>query len=225
MKFEDLPASAQEQISEQMLHEEPDINMRPDDVKAVRELKAERERKRTDADDEVEELMQIAEECEQERFDKAIAEAADVPLDFVQLYNKIEAEVSAAVDGKQPQHVTSAAVIQLVSHYCAAAAEQRIIDLKETNDALAEAVRASENTVANRDEIVRKKERRIAELKQRLNVLHIAVGLLMEKDDAPEIVITDEYLRRTEPKLVTIYDERAHQRTRITVETQGPKDA
>ncbi|ASR80749.1 hypothetical protein SEA_SHADE_44 [Arthrobacter phage Shade] len=108
MNFEDLPAHVQEQIAADMHHEEPGQR------EAVEQELARLQRAAADAeaDQQLDDaLTQLAEAGdEQERFDKATAEAADVPLDFVQLYNKIEAEVSAAVDGKQPQHVTSAAV-------------------------------------------------------------------------------------------------------------------
>ncbi|ALF01254.1 hypothetical protein FDH47_gp43 [Arthrobacter phage Brent] len=158
----------------------------------------------------------------QARFDKAQAEAAGVPLDFAQLYSKVQAEILTAIaDQPQPPEVVTAAVIQLVTGYCAAPFERKLVELEGIIGALQLSIRDSEETAERRGSIITGLMTDKRNMQQRLNVLHIAVGKLMELNSTPELVITDEYLRRTTPGLVTIFDERMMGRTRITHEGAG----
>ncbi|ASR84718.1 hypothetical protein FDI26_gp43 [Arthrobacter phage Beans] len=120
MKFEDLPESVQAQLHDELLHEEPG-----------QRTAAEQELARLQAEVEARELAAETPEQAQERFDKAQAEAAGVPLDFAQLYSKVEAEIDDVIPGEDQSLATAtAAVIQLVSTYCAAAAEHNQAALK-----------------------------------------------------------------------------------------------
>ncbi|QJD53375.1 hypothetical protein SEA_STEVIEBAY_45 [Arthrobacter phage StevieBAY] len=216
MNFEDLPPHVQQQIEEQMLNEEPEINinMRPADVKAVRELKAEQEQQAEAAAGDTELLNLL-----RNNVYLPSDEDTDAPMDFVQLYRKVEKELDAFKDGEQWQDVTTAAVIQLVSHYCAAASEQRIVDLKETCDALAEAIRASEHQLT----IEQHKNRELL----RENSIAFAV-LEAHMDPACVEIITNEQIVKAGRGLnkyrVQIEEQPMMQRVRVTLVKQSDSD-
>ncbi|ASR80674.1 hypothetical protein FDI41_gp43 [Arthrobacter phage Piccoletto] len=232
-KFEDLPASVQAQLHDELLHEEPGQRAAAEQELARLQAEADaqgappvidwdREREiDEELDNALTQLTGETAEQAQERFDKAQAEAAGVPLDFAQLYSKVEAEILAAcADVPQLPEVSAAAVIQLVTGYCAAPFERKLVELEGVIEALRLSVRESEETVERRGAIITGLQTDKRNMQQRLNVLHIAVGKLMETTGPGELVITDEYLRRTKPGLVTIFDERMQSRTRITIEKQ-----
>ncbi|QNJ59612.1 hypothetical protein SEA_KING2_42 [Arthrobacter phage King2] len=147
-KFEDLPESVQAQLREEMLHEEPAPETRAYVEERVAVLRAEAAAQlkaepvdwdaEREADEQLEAALQsivdhnesIAAEQAQGRFDKAQAEAAGVPLDFAQLYSKIEDEIDAFAERKQSKEVLAAVTLQLVTGYCAAAAERKQAELK-----------------------------------------------------------------------------------------------
>ncbi|ALY10313.1 hypothetical protein SONNY_45 [Arthrobacter phage Sonny] len=187
MKFEDLPESVQQTIINEMLHEEPSLN-----AEAARELLTE------------------TREQSQQRFDKTQAEAAGVPLDFVQLYSKVEAEIDAFADGKQGKEVVAAAAIQLVSHYCAAATEGRIRDQGEEIEKL-------RNAVSNRDETIRAKERRISEQRRDMDVMRAGITAMMDRIQCTEYDVRQERIVRPE-KIITLRELPALQLTRIRMQ-------
>ncbi|ALY09371.1 hypothetical protein FDH48_gp42 [Arthrobacter phage Jawnski] len=119
MKFEDLPKSVRAQLHDDLLHEEPG-----------QRAAAEQEVARLQAEVEARELAAETPEQAQERFDRAQAEAAGVPLGFAQLYSKVEAELHGMTPtDSESVGMTAAVVVQLVANYCAAETEPKIKEL------------------------------------------------------------------------------------------------
>ncbi|QED11783.1 hypothetical protein SEA_BOSSLADY_45 [Arthrobacter phage BossLady] len=187
MKFEDLPESVQQTIINEMLHEEPSLN-----AEAARELLTE------------------TREQSQQRFDKTQAEAAGVPLDFVQLYSKVEAEIDAFADGKQGKEVVAAAAIQLVSHYCAAATEGRLRDQGEEITRLQRMLDKQESHMRKTREIYLQRGRD-------LDVMRAVVAGTMELARCSEYEVTDERVARL-GKIVTVWPMPEVRKTRIKIE-------
>lgn len=212
MNFEDLPPAAQQQIIDELQHEEP----------AVREaVEADLKRRVKEMQDEIAPDAAVSDEelVKQLRFDKTQAEAADAPLDFAQLYSAVERELDAFKDGEQWQAVTTAAVIQLVSSYCATAVQRNLQAADETNKALSEAIRASEHQLT----IEHHKNRELL----RENSIAFAV---LEAHMDPECVeiITNEQIVKAGRGLnkyrVQIEEQPMMQRVRVTLVQQSDSD-
>ncbi|AMM44507.1 hypothetical protein BARRETLEMON_45 [Arthrobacter phage BarretLemon] len=212
MNFEDLPPAAQQQIIDELQHEEP----------AVREaVEADLKRRVKEMQDEIAPDAAVSDEelVKQLRFDKTQAEAADAPLDFAQLYSAVERELDAFKDGEQWQAVTTAAVIQLVSSYCATAVQRNLQAADETNKALSEAIRASEHQLT----IEQHKNRELL----RENSIAFAV---LEAHMDPECVeiITNEQIVKAGRGLnkyrVQIEEQPMMQRVRVTLVQQSDSD-
>ncbi|QOP66288.1 hypothetical protein SEA_PIPPA_47 [Arthrobacter phage Pippa] len=188
MKFEDLPASVQEQINEQMLHEEPTITvvLKPEHVAQMH------------ADD------------AQQRFDRAQAEAAGVPLDFAQLYSKIEAEIDAFAEGRQSREVLAAISLQLVTQYVSAATEGRLRDQGAEIERLNRTLSQQATQLHNEREIHKRRGRD-------LDVMRAVVAGTMELARCSEYDVTDERVHRL-GKIVTVWPMPEVRKTRIKIE-------
>ncbi|UVK62295.1 hypothetical protein SEA_NATHANVAAG_43 [Arthrobacter phage NathanVaag] len=141
-RFEDLPASVQAQLHDELLHEEPGQRAAAEQELARLQAEADaqgappvidwdREREiDEELDNALTQLTGETAEQAQERFDKAQAEAAGVPLGFAQLYSKVEAELHGMTPTDSASvGMTAAVVVQLVANYCAAETEPKINEL------------------------------------------------------------------------------------------------
>ncbi|ALY09698.1 hypothetical protein MARTHA_45 [Arthrobacter phage Martha] len=210
MNFEDLPKHVQEQLREEMLHEEP--GQREAAEQELTRLQAEAEAqgaKPTTLQDLAAAFAESPNDAQQ-RFDRAQAEAAGVPLDFVQLYNKVEAEIDAFAEGKQGKEVVAAAVIQLVSHYCAAATEGRLRDQGEEIEKLNRTLSKQATWMHNEREIYKRRGRD-------LDVMRAVVAGTMELARCSEYDVTDERVARL-GKIVTVWPMPEVRKTRIKIE-------
>ncbi|AYD86516.1 hypothetical protein SEA_LEEROYJ_45 [Arthrobacter phage LeeroyJ] len=222
MNFEDLPPAAQQQIIDELQHEEPAVReaVEADLKRRVKEMQDEIAPDAAVSDEElVKQLRNETPEDAQLRFDKTQAEAANVPLDFAQLYSAVERELDAFKDGEQWQAVTTAAVIQLVSSYCATAVQRNLQATDEANKALSEAIRASEHQLT----IEQHKNRELL----RENSIAFAV---LEAHMDPECVeiITNEQIVKAGRGLnkyrVQIEEQPMMQRVRVTLVQQSDSD-